>query len=96
MSAPTNPYQNPRIGGVITWWFWLGLRYITNAYQPADLARILAQNTITNHYRLGLNTHMTEHDKWDRISLWTLRAVVALAVLVMWLVVTGRIDAWLG
>ena len=39
---------------------------------------------------------MTEHDKWDRISLWTLRAVVALAVIVMWLVVTGRIDAWLG
>ena len=35
-------------------------------------------------------------DDWDRISLWTLRAVIGLAVLVMWLVVTGRIDAWLG
>ena len=39
---------------------------------------------------------MTEHDKWDRISLWTLRIVIGLAVVVMWLVVSGRIDAWLG
>ena len=39
---------------------------------------------------------MTEHDKWDKISLWTLRIVIGLAVVVMWLVVSGRIDAWLG
>jgi len=71
-------------------------RVITNAYHVSILALHRPGTTFTNHYRLGLNTHMTEHDKWDRISLWTLRAVVALAVLVMWLVVTGRIDAWLG
>ena len=39
---------------------------------------------------------MNKPDDWDTISLWTLRAVVALAVIVMWLVVTGRIDRWLG
>ena len=44
---------------------------------------------------LAVNTHMTEHDKWDRITLWTLRVVIGLGIVVAWLVVTGRIDAWL-
>ena len=34
-------------------------------------------------------------DQWERITSWTLRLVIALAVVVAWLVVTGRIDAWL-
>ena len=44
---------------------------------------------------LGLNTHiMDKHEqaKWDRITQWTLRLIIALMLVVAYLVVTGRID----
>jgi type VI protein secretion system component VasF len=33
---------------------------------------------------------------WTRISVWTLRLIVALAFLVAYLIITGKIDLWLG
>ena len=33
-----------------------------------------------------------EQAKWNRITVWTLRLIIALGGVVAWLVVTGRID----
>jgi hypothetical protein len=33
---------------------------------------------------------------WTRISVWTLRLMIALAFIVAYLIITGRIDQWLG
>ena len=33
-----------------------------------------------------------EQDRWDRITQWTLRTIIALGIVVAYLVVTGRID----
>ncbi len=44
---------------------------------------------------IELNTHIMdkhEQDKWDRITQWTLRTIIALGLVVAYLVVTGRID----
>ena len=33
---------------------------------------------------------------WTRISVWTLRIIMALGVIVAYLVITGRIDQWMA
>jgi len=48
--CPTKPYRNLCSRCETHWWFWFGLRYITTAYQSADLALSLPHDTFTNHY----------------------------------------------
>ena len=31
---------------------------------------------------------------WTRISAWTLRLMIALAFIVAYLIITGRVDQW--
>ena len=56
------------------------------------------EDTLPIHLRLhdiGLNTHIMdkhEQEKWNRITQWTLRMIVAVMLVVAYLVVTGRID----
>ncbi len=33
---------------------------------------------------------------WSRISVWTLRFMVALGFIVAYLIITGKIDLWLA
>jgi hypothetical protein len=33
---------------------------------------------------------------WTRISVWTLRFMVALAFILSYFIITGRVDQWLG
>ena len=33
---------------------------------------------------------------WTRISVWTLRIIMALGFLVAYLVITGKIDQWMS
>jgi hypothetical protein len=35
-------------------------------------------------------------DDWERISAWTLRVVMALMFVMAYLIITGKIDQWLG
>ena len=36
------------------------------------------------------------NDDWERISAWTLRVVMALMFVMAYLIITGKIDQWLG
>jgi hypothetical protein len=33
---------------------------------------------------------------WTRISIWTLRIIIALGFIVAYLVITGKIDQWMA
>jgi len=37
-----------------------------------------------------------ENKEWERISAWCLRFMVALAFILAYLIITGRIDQWLA
>jgi len=36
------------------------------------------------------------YNEWERISVWTLRVMVAMAFILAFLIITGKIDLWLG
>jgi hypothetical protein len=49
-------------------------------------------------YTIKGKNYMNDKDMkdWTRISVWTLRLMVVLGFIVAYLVITGRIDLWLG
>jgi len=36
------------------------------------------------------------YDEWERISAWTLRVMIAMAMILAFFIITGKIDLWLG
>jgi len=36
------------------------------------------------------------NDEWERISAWTLRVMMVMALILAYLIISGRIDQWLG
>ena len=52
--SPTNPYRNLCSRCETHWCIWFGLRYITIAYQSADLGLNHPSGSFTNHYHRGL------------------------------------------
>jgi len=37
-----------------------------------------------------------DDNEWERISAWTLRISIALAFFMAYLIISGKIDQWLG
>ena len=37
-----------------------------------------------------------KYDEWERISAWTLRVMIAMAFILAYLIISGKIDLWLG
>ena len=36
-----------------------------------------------------------KYDEWERISVWTLRFMIALGFILAYLIITGKADQWL-
>jgi hypothetical protein len=37
-----------------------------------------------------------DNNEWERISAWTLRVMIAMAIILAFFIITGKIDLWLG
>jgi len=37
-----------------------------------------------------------DNNEWERISAWALRFMVALAFVLAYLIITGKVNQWLG
>mgnify|MGYP006090253679 CR=1 FL=1 len=37
-----------------------------------------------------------DNNEWERMSAWALRVMVILAFIMAYLIITGKIDQWIG